>query len=80
MNQEGNVGVAQRQPEEVLALTERQLGLPLSENIASMADEACLASLVRHSAGFLCPCSPMTLRSVVRESLRFIVEVFRKIV
>lgn len=73
MNQEGNVGVAQRQPEEVLALTRRQLGLPLSENMASMADEACLASLVRHSAGFLCPCSPTTLRSAVRESLRFLI-------
>ena len=73
MNQEGNMVVTQRRPEEVLALTRRQLGLPLSENMTSMADEACIASLVRHSAGFLCPCSPTTLRSAVRESLRFLI-------
>lgn len=66
--------IAQRQPEEVLALTRRQLGLPHSENMVSMADEAHIASVVRHSAGFLCPCSATTLRAAARESLRFLVD------
>jgi len=66
--------VAQLQREEVLALTRRHLGLPDSDGSASIADNAYIAAILRHCAGFLCPCSGATLRAATRESLRLLVD------
>ena len=62
-----------RQPHEVLEITRRRLGLPLT-TAASGVDEAFLATAIRHSAGFLCPCSAATLHTATLDSLQHLVE------
>lgn len=56
--------------EEVLQRSREALGLtPQSERAV---DNAFVAGLIRHSAGFLCPCSPATLRAAALESLQYL--------
>lgn len=61
-------------PGDVLATCRLTLGLPPSgERNPGHVDDVFLAALLRHSAGFLCPCSGATLRSVAMESLQYLV-------
>lgn len=66
--------IAVRQPNEILVDTRRYLGLPLSSGAGSVADNTFLAAVIRHCAGFLCPCSAATLRTAAMESLEHLVE------
>lgn len=61
-------------PDRILKVSRDTLGLPQkhTENTETVDDDF-LAALVRHSAGFLCPCSPTTLRSAAMESLQYLV-------
>ena len=62
------------QPNDVLSNTRRSLGLPLSNGTTCLVDKEFLASLLRRSAGFLCPCSAATLRTAVLKSLQYLVD------
>ena len=64
--------IAVIEPDVVLARCRRALGLP--EAVDVPADDALIAALLRHSAGFLCPCSRATLRSSLLESLQLLDE------
>jgi len=66
--------IAVRQPNEILVDTRRYLGLPLSNGASRVADAAFLAAMIRHCAGFLCPCSAATLRTAAMGSLAYLVE------
>ena len=66
--------IAIRQPDEILMGTRRYLGLPLSSSAGRVADDTFLAAMIRHCAGFLCPCSAATLRTSAMESLEHLVE------
>lgn len=57
--------------QEVLQRSREVLGL--DEPSECVVDNAFAAGLLRHAAGFLCPCSPATLRTVVLESLQYLV-------
>ncbi|MBT3043411.1 MAG: hypothetical protein KME67_11165 [Candidatus Thiodiazotropha sp. (ex Codakia orbicularis)] len=60
---------------DVLATSRSTLGLPpMTERHSSTVDDEFLAALVRHSAGFLCPCSTATLRLATKESLQYLVD------
>lgn len=56
------------EPPDVLREGRRALGL--SSDSEDLTDAPFLAGLIRHCAGFLCPCSPATLRSAALESLQ----------
>lgn len=59
--------------EDVLAASRGMLGLSSHANISDqIVDDDFLAAVLRHSAGFLCPCSAPALRSAVMESLQHI--------
>lgn len=58
-------------PQDVLAESRRALGI--SPSLNHKIDDEFLACLLRHSAGFLCPCSTATLRSIAAESLQHLV-------
>lgn len=58
--------------EEVLTGCRRTLGLAPQD--VNPVDNAFLAALVRHTAGFLCPCSAATLRSAALESLQHLTD------
>lgn len=58
------------EPSDVLRECRRTLGL--TEDSRDLIDAAFLAGLIRHCAGFLCPCSPATLRSAALESLQYL--------
>lgn len=61
-------------PGEVLAISRFTLGLPPQvEGDSDAVDDIFLAALLRHSAGFLCPCSAATLRSAAMDSLQYLV-------
>ena len=62
-----------RQPQEILEATRSNLGLPPLGSPTDVVSDQFLAAVIRHSAGFLCPCSGATIRSVVMESLRYLV-------
>ncbi len=68
------MAVAQVQPQEILALTRGQIGLPLSEDSTNVIDDELIAQILRRCAGFLCPCSAVTLHTAVMESLKHLVE------
>lgn len=53
---------------DVLIESRRMLGLAADSEY--LLDAPFLAGLIRHCAGFLCPCSPATLRSAALESLQ----------
>ena len=59
--------VTQILPDEVIALSRQALALPLTSLAAD--DDVLLAAMVRRSASMLCPCSPRTLASVIRDGL-----------
>ena len=65
------MAIVKCQPREVLDLARCQLGLPQSE---SVADDVYIAAVLRHCAGFLCPCSGTTLKTTVRESLHYLID------
>lgn len=65
--------IAVRQPDEILADTRRYLGLPSLGDARNVADDTFLAAVIRHCAGFLCPCSAATLRTAAMESLNHLV-------
>jgi hypothetical protein len=56
----------------VLQASREMLGLPAPRGGA--IDDAMLAASVRRAAGILCPCSPSTLVSAVRESLQYLTD------
>src|SRR5262245_31565823 len=56
--------------EEVIGTAKRAMSLPTNPTI----DETFVASLLRRAAAIHCPCSPTTLASSVRDSLRFLAE------
>ena len=59
---------------DVLEVSRRTLGLPpQTEGNTVAVDDVFLAALIRHSAGFVCPCSAATLRSVAMDSLQYLV-------
>jgi len=58
--------------ETVLQASREVLGLPSKRDGA--IDDAMLAASVRRAAGIFCPCSPATLVSAVRDSLRYLAE------
>lgn len=62
------------QPSDVLSNTRSSLGLPPSEGSTHLADKEFLVALVRRSAGFLCPCSAATLRTVTLKSLQYLID------
>lgn len=64
--------LAEIRREEVLAGCRRTLGLASQDE--NPIDNAFLAALVRHTAGFLCPCSAVTLRSAALESLQHLTD------
>jgi len=55
---------------DVVQRSHEALGLPPSGD----ADNAFVAAVLRHTAGFLCPCSPATLRVAVLESFQYLFE------
>jgi len=59
--------------EEVLQHSREALGL--ASKSECIADNAFIAGLLRHASGFLCPCSPATIRAVALESLQFLLDV-----
>lgn len=62
------------EPRDVLEMSRRMLGLPpRREGTSDEVDDIFLSALVRHSAGFLCPCSGATLRSAAMDSLQYLV-------
>lgn len=69
---EATMALAEIQPRDILEDCRRTLGLPPGTDMR--VDDELIAGLVRHSAGFLCPCSAATLRSAVADSLRYLVE------
>ncbi len=63
------------EPREVLKNARCDLGLPTRSNyFENLVDQEFLTALLRHSAGFLCPCSGATLRHATLESLNYLVE------
>lgn len=67
--------IAEVKPRNVLENSRRTLGLPLQGgNSSGLVDDAFLAALLRHSAGFLCPCSVATLRFAAINSLQHLVD------
>lgn len=60
--------IAKIEPEDVLEGCRHTLGLPVTPDIS--IDETLLAALLRRSAGILCPCSRITLRAALLESLQ----------
>lgn len=66
------MGVEIVRPDEVLSRSHELLGLVQAGDGA--IGNAFLASLLRHAAGFLCPCSAATLRSAVVESLQYLAD------
>ena len=59
-------------PETVIVDCRRNLGLPAASD--TKIDETLLASLLRRSAGILCPCSRTSLRAALLESLHGLAE------
>ena len=64
--------IAEVEPQDVLAESCRALGISPSHD--HKIEDDFLTALLRHSAGFLCPCSAATLRSTAAESLQRLVE------
>lgn len=59
---------------EVLAATRRSLGLSSdSKEYIYTTNRELLATLIRYCAGYLCPCSAITLRRRMLESLRYLI-------
>lgn len=58
--------------EEVLRRSRESLGLSPQSECA--VDNAFIAGLLRHASGFLCPCSPATLRAAALESLQYLID------
>lgn len=57
---------------EILQRSRESLGL--ESCTGGSVDNALAAGLIRHAAGFLCPCSPGTLRTTVLESLQYLAD------
>ena len=62
--------IAKIKPSDILAGCRQTLGL--SENRQEPIDEILLAALLRRSAGIHCPCSRLTLRASLLESLKYL--------
>ena len=62
--------IAEIKPGDILAGCRQTLGL--SENRQEPIDEILLAALLRRSAGIHCPCSRLTLRASLLESLKYL--------
>lgn len=61
-------------PRDVLEVSRLTLGLsPQRESDTDPIDDVFLAALIRHTAGFLCPCSAATLRSAAMNSLQYLI-------
>ena len=59
-------------PEQVVALTRTSLGLPAAGS-AALVDDELLAAMLRRIAGLHCPCSPVTLKLILQQTLQGIV-------
>lgn len=64
------MAIAVLSPTEVLTKSREALGLNASQQ--EPKDSEFLASAIRHAAGFLCPCSSVTLKKAIIESLQYI--------
>ena len=61
-----------QQPGKVLDTVCQRLGLPMVDSNDHVNDEF-LAALIRHCAGFICPCSAISLRNTIFKSLEHLV-------
>lgn len=59
--------------DDVIRTARENVGLPLALGEAAHIDEEFLAACLRRIAGFHCPCSPLTLRTMLAESLSALV-------
>lgn len=65
--------IVQLRRDDVVRLARANAGLPSAREEAAHVDEEFLAACLRRVAGFHCPCSPSTLRTVLLESMSVLV-------
>lgn len=58
------------QPEMILNMSHQHLGL--ESKSVNIIDDSFLASIIRYCAGFLCPCSAVTIRKAVLDCLQYL--------